>query len=85
MRHSGRLKNGHPPIYEEIPNEIETEEENEDRPFHVIESTTAESQAARNSPDVTFKPIPEIVEQESSRKPKTPHTMRMLNARLRRD
>ena len=29
------------------------------------ESTTAESQAARNRPKVTFKPIPEIVEQDS--------------------
>ena len=65
VRHSVRLKNRPPPIYEEIPNEIETEEENEDRPFHVIESTTAESQAARNRPKVTFRPIPEIVEQDS--------------------
>ena len=31
----------------------------------MIESTTAESQAARDSPKVTFKPIPEIVEQDS--------------------
>ena len=31
----------------------------------MIESTTAESQAARNRPKVTFKPIPEIVEQDS--------------------
>ena len=64
-RHSGRLKNRPPPIYEEIPNDEETEEENEDSPFHVIETTTAESQAARNRPKVTFKPIPEIVEQDS--------------------
>ena len=65
VRHSGRLKNRAPPIYEEIPNDIETEEEIEDRPFHVIESATAEPQAARNRPKVTFKPIPEIVEQNS--------------------
>ena len=65
MRHSVRLKYRPPPIYEEIPNEIETEEEIEDRPFHVIESTTAGSQAARNRPKVTFKPIPEIVEHDS--------------------
>ena len=65
VRHSGRLKNPSTPIYEEIRNEIETEEEIEDRPFHVIESTTAESQAARDRPKVTFKPIPEIVEQHS--------------------
>ena len=65
VRRSSRLKNRPPPIYEEIPNELETVEENEDRPFHVIESTTAESQAARNRPKVTFKPIPEIVEQDS--------------------
>ena len=64
MRHSVRLKNRPPPIYEEIPNEIETEEEIQDQAFHVIESTTAESQAARNRPKVTFKPIPEIVEQD---------------------
>ena len=43
VRQSGRLKARPPPIYEEIRNEIETEEEGEDRPFHVIESTTAES------------------------------------------
>ena len=60
-----RLKNRPPPIYEEIPNETETEEENEDRPFHVTESTTAESQAARNRPKVTFRPIPEVVAQDS--------------------
>ena len=64
VRHSGRLKNRPPPIYEEIPHDVETEEEIEDRPFHVIESTTAESQAARNRPKVTFKTIPEIVEQD---------------------
>ena len=64
VRHSGRFKNPPPPTYEEIPNEIKTEEENEDRPFHVIESTTSESQAARNTPKVTFTPIPEIVEQD---------------------
>ena len=65
VRQSGRHKNRPPPIYEEIPNEKKTEEENEDRAFHVIESATAESQAARNRPKVTFKPIPEIVEQHS--------------------
>ena len=65
VRHSGRLKNRPPPIYEEIPNEIDTEEENEDRPFHVIESTTAESQTARNRPKVTFSQLPEIVEPDS--------------------
>ena len=53
VRHSGRLKNRPPPIYEEIPNDVETEKENEDRPFHVIESTTAESQAARSRPHRT--------------------------------
>ena len=46
VRQSVRVKNRTFPIYEEIPNERETEEENEDRPFHVIESTTALSQAA---------------------------------------
>ena len=65
VRYSGRLKNRPPPIYEEIPHDEETEEEIEDRPFHVIEATTAESQAARNRPKVTFKTIPEIVEQDS--------------------
>ena len=65
VRHSGRLKNRPPPIYEEIPNDVETEEEIEDRPFHVIESTTAESQAARNRPKVTFSELPDIVEQDS--------------------
>ena len=74
MRCSGRLKNRPPPIYEEIPNDVETEEENEDSPFHVIETTTAESQAARNRPKVTFRTIPEIVEQDSkSETENTPH------------
>ena len=68
VRHSGRLKHRPPPIYEEIPNDVETEDENEDRPFHVIESTTAESQAARNRPKVTFSQLPEIVEQDCESK-----------------
>ena len=67
VRHSGRLKNRPPPIYEEIPNEIESEEEIEDRPFHVFKPTTAESQATRNRPKVTFSELPEIVEQDSER------------------
>ena len=46
VQHSGRPKNRPLPTHEEIPNEPETEEENEDRPFHVIKSATAESQAA---------------------------------------
>ena len=54
VRQSLRLKNRYPPIYEEIPNEIKTEEENEDRPFHVFKPTTAESLAARSRPKVTF-------------------------------
>ena len=62
--HSGTQKNRPPPTYEEIPNEIETEEENEDRPFHVFKPTTAESQAARNWPKVTFSQLPEIVQQD---------------------
>ena len=65
VRYSVRLKNRPPPIYEETPNDVETEEENEDSPFHVIETTTVESQAARNRPKVTFKTIPEIVEEDS--------------------
>ena len=74
VQHSGRLKNRPSPIYEEIPNDVETEEENEDSPFHVIETTTAESQPARNRPKVTFKTIPEIVEQDSeSETEDTPH------------
>ena len=68
VRQSVRLKNRPPPIYEEIPNELATEEENEDRPFHVIESTPAEPQAVRNRPKATFKSIPEIVEQDSESK-----------------
>ena len=65
VQHSGRLKNRPPPIYEEIPNEIETEEEIEERPFHVFKLTTVESQTARNTPKVTFSQLPEIVEQDS--------------------
>ena len=77
VRQSVRLQSRPPPIYEEIPNETETEEENEDRPFHVIESTIAESQAARNRPKVTFKSIPEIVEQNSESE--TENTLREEN------
>ena len=62
--HSGTLKNRPPPIYEEMLNEVETEEEIEDRLFHVFKPTTAESQAARNRLKVTFRQIPEIVEQD---------------------
>ena len=65
VRHSVRHKNRTPPIYEEKSNEIETEQENEDRPFHVFKPTTAESQAASNKPRVTFSQLPEIVEQDS--------------------
>ena len=65
VRHSGRFKNRPPPIYEENPDDVETEEEYEDRPFYVTESTTAESQAARNRPKVTFNQLAEIVEQDS--------------------
>ena len=38
VRQSVRQKNRPPPIYEEIPNELETEEENEYRSFHVFKS-----------------------------------------------
>ena len=72
VRHSSRLKNRPPPIYEGIPNDLKTEEKSEDNPFHVIETTTAESQAAKNRPKVTFKTIPEIVEQDSG--PETENT-----------
>ena len=65
VRHSVRNKNRPPPIYEGIPNEIDTDEEIEDRPFHVFKPTTAESQAARNRPRVTFSELPEILEQDS--------------------
>ena len=65
MRQSNRHKNRPPPIYEEIPNDIEAEEESDDRPFHVHKLTAAESQAARNRPKLTFSHLPEIVEQDS--------------------
>ena len=40
----------------------------------MIETTTAESQAARNRPKVTFKTMPELVEQDSeSEIENTPH------------
>ena len=64
VRQSVRHENRPPPICEEIPNEIETEEENEDRLFHVLKPTTAESQAARNRPKVKFSQVPENVEQD---------------------
>ena len=63
--HSVRLKNQPPPNYEEIPNELETEEEIEDGPFHGFKPTTEESQAARNGPKVTFSELPEIVGQDT--------------------
>ena len=65
VRQSVRLKDRPPPIYEEILNEIETEEKIEDRPFHVRKPTTAESRAARNRLKVTLSQLPEIVEQYS--------------------
>ena len=65
LRQSDRHKNRPPPIYEEIPNEIATEEQKEDRPFHVFKPRTTESQAARNRPEVTFCQLPQIVEQDS--------------------
>ena len=65
VRHSDRVKNRPPPMYEENPNEIETEEEIEDHPFFVFKPTTAESEAARNRPKLTFSQLPEIVEQET--------------------
>ena len=65
VRHSGRLKNRPPPVYDEVSDEIEFEEENDDRPFHVFKPTTAQSQAARNRPKVTFSHLPVIVEQDS--------------------
>ena len=65
VRQSGRQRNRPPPIYEEIPNDVETEEENEESPFHVFKPTTAESQAARNRPKVTFSQLPDIIEQDS--------------------
>ena len=43
LRQPVRHKNRPPPSYEENPNDIETEEESEDRPFHVFKTTTAES------------------------------------------
>ena len=64
-RQSVRQRNRQPPIYEEIPNDVETEGEIEDSPFHVLKPTTAESQAARNRPKVTFSQLPEIIEQDS--------------------
>ena len=65
VRQSVRQRNWPPPIYEEIPNDVETEEENEERPFHAFKPTTAESHAARNRPKVTFSPLPAIEEQDS--------------------
>ena len=72
IRHSGRLKNRPRPIYEEIPNEIETEEEIENRAFHGFEPTTAESQAAVNRPKVTFSQLPQILEQDSESETENP-------------
>ena len=68
---SVRHKNRPSPIYEDFPNELETQEENADRPFHVFKLTTAESQAERKRPKVKFRPIPEIVEQDSEFEIKT--------------
>ena len=85
VRQSVRLKSRRPPIYEEIPNEIETEEENEDRPYHVFEPRTADSQAKRNRPKVTFRQLPEIVEQDSESESDNISRTRILKARLCRN
>ena len=42
LRKSKRNRDKPPPIYEEIPDEIQSEEETDERPFHVFEPTTAE-------------------------------------------
>ena len=44
---------------------METEEENEDLPFHVYKPTTSDSQATRHKPKVTFRPLQVTVEQNS--------------------
>ena len=46
-------------------NKVKTEEENEDRLFQVFKPTTEESQIARIRPKVTFRPIPEFLEQDT--------------------
>ena len=65
IRHSVRHEIGPPPIYAENPTDVETEAENGGHPFHKFKAMTAESLAARNRPKVTFKQLPEIVEQNS--------------------
>ena len=65
VRHSVRQSNRPSPIFEENPNDVDTEEEKKDRPFHVFKPTTAESQAARKKPKLSFKQLPEITEQDT--------------------
>ena len=65
VRQSVRQRDRPPPIYAEIPNEVKSEEANEESRFHVFKPTTAETQAARIRPKVTFSHLPDIVEQDS--------------------
>ena len=52
--------------YEELPNiSEETESEIDGLPFNVFNPTTAESQAARNKPHVTFDDVPKVAEKAS--------------------
>ena len=77
VRHPFRHKNRPFPIYEESPNDMKTEEENEDHPFHVFKPTATESQAARNKPKLSFRRIPQILEQGSE--PETENASRDEN------
>ena len=82
VRQSVRHENRPPPIYEKIPNDVETEEEIEQCPFHVYKPTTAESQVARTRPKVTFSQLPEVIEQDIT---KINHATRIMKVRLRRN
>ena len=55
------------PLYEEIPSmSDESDNEKEDRPFHIFSGTSAETRANCNRPRVTFEKIPVVIEESQT-------------------
>ena len=54
------------PSYEEVADESDSsDQETENRPYHVFRSTSAEIQANRNRPHVSFHDVPRVINAES--------------------
>ena len=67
VRRSKRNSARPTPLFEEISNvSNESDKEIEDRPFHVFSETSAETQANRNRPHVTFEKLPVVIEESQS-------------------